>query len=280
MRSSAVGGTDWTLQSCPSARPSVIRRWLHDGSSAWVFCLSDACSARSWLIHFANGSTAIQSFSAAFVLDIVSNYTGFSTHRMAIAVALTTASLSAVLTDKYLVGRASPTRQDDDGNATINHLLAVELDIIRIASAPKSRTLLLSYPCNLSTTGPGTPGTMSSAVALARIGAWLRRHLAASSAAAAAVAVRPSVRDRGDRPAARERGAGPRERGAGPRRRRYRGPSRAANRRSRSGHTGSHTGNCSTPPRGSRTGTSSAPAASAAPCRRPRRRRFPRLPGP
>ena len=109
MRSSAVGGTDWTLQSCPSARPSVIRRWLHDGSSAWLFCLSDACSARSWLIHFANGSTAIQSFSAAFVLDIVSNYTGFSTHRMAIAVALTTASLSAVLTDKYLVGRASPT---------------------------------------------------------------------------------------------------------------------------------------------------------------------------
>ena len=71
--------------------------------------MSDACSARSWLIHFANGSTAIQSFSAAFVLDIVSNYTGFSTHRMAIAVALTTASLSAVLTDKYLVGRASPT---------------------------------------------------------------------------------------------------------------------------------------------------------------------------
>ena len=109
MRSSAIGGTDWTLQSCPSARPSVIRRWLHDGSSAWLFCLSDACSARSWLIHFANGSTAIQSFSAAFVLDIVSNYTGFSTHRMAIAVALTTASLSAVLTDKYLVGRASPT---------------------------------------------------------------------------------------------------------------------------------------------------------------------------
>ena len=118
MRCSAVGGTDWTLQSCPSARPSVIRRWLHDGSSAWLFCLSDARSARSWLIpqtdglldlHFANGTTAIQSFSAAFVLDIISNYTGFSTHRMAIAVALTTASLSAVLTDKYLVGRASPT---------------------------------------------------------------------------------------------------------------------------------------------------------------------------
>ena len=60
-------------------------------------------------LHFANGTTAIQSFSAAFVLDIVSNYTGFSTHRMAIVVALTTASLSAVLTDKYLVGRASPT---------------------------------------------------------------------------------------------------------------------------------------------------------------------------
>jgi len=36
-------------------------------------------------------------------------------------------------------------------------MLAVELDIIRIASAPKFRTLLLSYPCNLSTTGPGTP---------------------------------------------------------------------------------------------------------------------------
>ena len=160
--------------------------------------------------------------------------------------------------------------QDDDGNAAINHLLAVELDIIRIASAPKSRTMLLSYPCNLSTTEPGTPGTMSSAVSLARMGAWLRRHLAASSAAVAAVAVRPSVRDRGDRPAARERGAGPRRRG----------PSRAANRRSRSGHTGSRTGNCSTPPRGSRTGTSSAPAASVAPCRRPRRRRFPRPPGP
>ena len=58
--------------------------------------------------------------------------------------------------------------QDDDGNAAINHLLAVELNIIRIASTPKSKTPLLSYPCNLSTTGPGTPGTMFSAVALAR----------------------------------------------------------------------------------------------------------------
>ena len=78
----------------------------------------EAGSARSSLIplpdgslnlRFANGTTAVQSFSAAFVLDIVSNYTGFSMHGMALTVAPTTASLSAVLTDKYLVGRASPT---------------------------------------------------------------------------------------------------------------------------------------------------------------------------
>ena len=93
-------------------------------------------SARSWLIplpdgsldlRFANGTTAVQSFSAAFVLNIVSNYTGFSTrpHRGA--------------DHGQPVGRAHgqvpgwpglTNAQDDDGNAAINHLLAVELDIV------------------------------------------------------------------------------------------------------------------------------------------------------
>ncbi|KAL6647103.1 hypothetical protein ACP70R_014540 [Stipagrostis hirtigluma subsp. patula] len=68
---------------------------------------------------------AVRSFSVAFVFAIVSSYTDFSTHGMALVVAPTT-NLSGALTDQYL----GLTNTQDDGNAT-NRIFAVELDTVQ-----------------------------------------------------------------------------------------------------------------------------------------------------
>ncbi|XP_062189170.1 L-type lectin-domain containing receptor kinase SIT2-like [Phragmites australis] len=78
-------------------------------------------------IHLRESSdgAVMRSFSVAFVIGIVSSYTDFSTHGMALVVA-PSKNLSSALTDQYL----GLTNTQDDGNAT-NHMFAVELDTVQ-----------------------------------------------------------------------------------------------------------------------------------------------------
>ncbi|XP_066389330.1 L-type lectin-domain containing receptor kinase SIT2-like [Miscanthus floridulus] len=64
----------------------------------------------------------VRSFSVAFVFGIISSYTDFSTHGMALVFA-PSMNLSTALTDQYL----GLTNAVDDGNVS-NHMFAVELD--------------------------------------------------------------------------------------------------------------------------------------------------------
>ncbi|VAI44068.1 unnamed protein product [Triticum turgidum subsp. durum] len=68
----------------------------------------------------------VRSFSVAFVCGIVSSYTDFSTHGMALVFAPGVKSLSDGLTDQYL----GVTNVQNDGSQA-NHLFAVELDTVQ-----------------------------------------------------------------------------------------------------------------------------------------------------
>ncbi|KAF7088870.1 hypothetical protein CFC21_091938 [Triticum aestivum] len=72
------------------------------------------------------GGGTVRSFSVAFVCAIVSSYTDFSTHGLALVVAPGVRSLSAGLTDQYL----GVTNAQNDSRAA-NHLFAVELDTVQ-----------------------------------------------------------------------------------------------------------------------------------------------------
>ncbi|VAI55632.1 unnamed protein product [Triticum turgidum subsp. durum] len=73
-----------------------------------------------------DGGGTVRSFSVTFVCAIVSSYTDFSTHGLALVVAPGVKSLSAGLTDQYL----GVTNAQNDGSAA-NHLFAVELDTVQ-----------------------------------------------------------------------------------------------------------------------------------------------------
>ncbi|KAI4977714.1 hypothetical protein ZWY2020_014268 [Hordeum vulgare] len=73
-----------------------------------------------------DGTGTVRSFSVAFVCGIVSSYTDFSTHGLALVIAPGVRSLSAGLTDQYF----GVTNAQNDGSAA-NHLFAVELDTVQ-----------------------------------------------------------------------------------------------------------------------------------------------------